>query len=572
MSSQIFTYSAVQIQQSDSAPAVVLFAAPCTEMALWAGIPQKKKFGETTDEETVGFQRQENKVRVNELMQFYSDSRNVIQNPILCASRSIGEDGVYFRPLKGQPPGIAIHGEIIINLPNFDSISMAELFGLVRQQLEKRVSDLAGKKPSSKIVEKLKRQANLGGHSVENSAEQEELIDDTETDINDTTVALFEESHITDFWDEIAARHEICSSLNSHEVADPFLGFSRQLLISYLQPTVVVDGQHRLKGALAHANSEVNDQVLREESEQLIISGMDPLEVNKKMLAKAARTLPVSLLLSDDPAEQVFQFIVVNQKATPIGKALLGTIVSTTLGQDELGKVADRLKKAGIPLEESRAISLVVRSKDSPFFGKVQRGIDSNNNELLEWNVLGQLLSIFKNLEGGRLFGEANDYAELWKRKFLNISGIASTYAEEGFESQKDYWSSTDGPWLSVFTLFWQIVKNKLASDDPEQENYWGQPRNSNLFNKVSLTILSADFFLYLTDKDKQIDSLADVEKYTSDWLTGVSKTYFERGWDLSGVKKDTTGIKKRWASMWKEYRKNPVRLPMKSLYRQALS
>ena len=150
MSSQIFTYSAVQIQQSDSAPAVVLFAAPCTEMALWAGIPQKKKFGETTDEETVGFQRQENKVRVNELMQFYSDSRNVIQNPILCASRSIGEDGVYFRPLEGQPPGIAIHGEIIINLPNFDSISMAELFGLVRQQLERRVSDLAEKKPSSK--------------------------------------------------------------------------------------------------------------------------------------------------------------------------------------------------------------------------------------------------------------------------------------------------------------------------------------------------------------------------------------------------------------------------------------
>jgi hypothetical protein len=119
---------------------------------------------------------------------------------------------------------------------------------------------------------------------------------------------------------------------------------------------------------------------------------------------------------------------------------------------------------------------------------------------------------------------------------------------------------------------FWGIVKSNLSSEDPELGNFWGAPRKSNLFNKISLTILTADFFMYLTDKDKKIDSLQNLEVITNDWLNGVNKNYFEREWDLSGVKKDTTGIKKRWAAMWKEYRKNPIRLPLKSQYRQALN
>jgi hypothetical protein len=570
MKSRTFYYEAVQVLQSDTAPPVIFFAAACTEMILWAGIPQKKKFGETTNEETVGFQRQESKGRVNDLMQFYSDPSNVIQNPILCASRTMGELGVSFEPLSDQSMGGVSHGRVKILLPDFQSMTMTELLGLVRLQLERRVPELSSREPSSKLVEKLKLQVNLGDVNESTAVDPDDEAEENESESSDTTVALFEESHIADFWDEIASRHEVAKLLPA--ITDTFLSFTRDLLISYLLPTVVVDGQHRLKGAIAHAEQMVNNGPLSEESEALIVSGVPEQEVTARMLAKAARILPVSLLLSDDPAEQVFQFVVVNQKATPIGKALLGTIVSTTLGQEELDTVSGRLKKAGIPLEESRAISLVVRSKDSPFFGKVQRGIDSNNNELLEWNVLGQLISIFKNLEGGRLYGESNDYAEMWKRKFLVSSLIVADATAKGFASSQDYWSSTDGPWLKVFMTFWGIVKSNLSSEDPELGNFWGAPRKSNLFNKISLTILTADFFMYLTDKDKKIDSLQNLEVITNDWLNGVNKNYFEREWDLSGVKKDTTGIKKRWAAMWKEYRKNPIRLPLKSQYRQALN
>jgi len=576
MSDQSFNYPAVRVLQSETAPPVIFFAALCTEMSVWAGIPQKKKFGETTDQETVGFQRQENKGRVNELLHFYSHPQNVIQNPILCAARNLGTEGVSFNPLPGAVLGTATLGTVTISVPDFNSMSMGELFRRVRHQLEKRVPELSGMPPPSQLVERLKRQLNATGLlSSEISTDPDTDFDDdsdSESDANDTTVSLFEESHISDFWEEVTARHEISKLLQDGDVPNPFFGFSRELLISYLQPTVVVDGQHRLKGALAHAESELSSAATREAVEKQILLGKSPSEVDRELLAQVARTLPVSLLLSDDPAEQVFQFVVVNQKATPIGKALLGTIVSTTLGQDELAKVSERLKKAGIPIEESRAISLVVRSRESPFFGKVQRGIDSNNNDLLEWNVLGQLISIFKNLNGGRLYGENNDYADLWKRRFLESSEVVADYASKGFDSPNAYWSSTDGPWLKVFTSFWNMVRSRLSCDDPEEGNYWGSPRKSNLFNKISLTILSADFFLYLYDKDKKIDSFIDVEDYTKNWLDKVSENYFKRDWELSGVKKDTTGIKKRWASTWKEYRKNPVRLPQKTIYRQALS
>lgn len=74
------------------------------------------------------------------------------------------------------------------------------------------------------------------------------------------------------------------------------------------------------------------------------------------------------------PAEHVFQFVVVNQKATPIGRALLGTIVSTSLSAEELEGVSARLEAAGIPLEDPQAIAFLTRHPDSPFKDLVEKG------------------------------------------------------------------------------------------------------------------------------------------------------------------------------------------------------
>jgi hypothetical protein len=46
-------------------------------------------------------------------------------------------------------------------------------------------------------------------------------------------------------------------------------------------------------------------------------------------------------------------------------------------------------------------------------------------------------------------------------------------------------------------------VRDRLGSEDRSSGNYWGSPRNSNLFNKISLMILTADFFQFLTARTR---------------------------------------------------------------------
>lgn len=90
--------------------------------------------------------------------------------------------------------------------------------------------------------------------------------------------------------------------------------------------------------------------------------------------------------MDDSPAEHVFQYVLVNQKATPVPKALLGTIISTSLAEDELSTIAARLEDAKIPLEGARIISILSRAEDSPFAGLIAKGFGSDDSTKLQWN------------------------------------------------------------------------------------------------------------------------------------------------------------------------------------------
>jgi hypothetical protein len=139
--------------------------------------------------------------------------------------------------------------------------------------------------------------------------------------------------------------------------------------------------------------------------------------------------------------------------------------------------------------------------------------------------------------------------------------------------SNYERWSALDGPWRDVFMRFWTEVRDRLGSTlDPDKENFWGQARSSNLFNKISLTILSADFFCYLVERKATIDSVDSVSELVSDWLDCVSSGYFDKDWQLSGVKKDSTGIRKQWSSLWTEYRRVGGDLPDRRNFRKPMA
>lgn len=66
----------------------------------------------------------------------------------------------------------------------------------------------------------------------------------------------------------------------------------------------------------------------------------------------------------------------------------------------------------------------------------------------------------------------------------------------------------------------------------------------------------------------KKLDSIDDVYTIMDDWLEDVSRDYFDRDWELSGVKKDSTGIRARWSENWADYRESPEQLPQVRSYR----
>lgn len=581
-----FNYKAVRIRQTEGAKNLLLFGAPAADVNLWAGAPQKKELA--AGEETTGFQRDLNEQRLRGLKDFYSNPSNIIQNPLLCATRDASIQSIRFDPSPGQPTdaSVPIVGTVTIEAEDLEQLSLLELLQRVKADLERRLPALKTQKVAQLKLLKLKQGAQLGGNATgdalpetedamsEDSTVEGEQFNSESTEQEDAAAIVFsDESHIFDFWEDVAARVSILEeggpSLRS---APDFAGYSKDAMIAFLRPVVIVDGQHRLMAATTVARAQTSQSPFKDYIEQEILKGRDATEVQRDAERNASRILPVSLLLTDDPAEHVFQFVVVNQKATPIDRALLGTIVSTSLSNEELSRVSHRLTSAGIPLGESRSVAYLTRNPNSPFFNLVERGLASDKEHLMPWTVLGSLIRIFQMLKGGRLFHEKVDYAALWKRRHLNDSGLVAQYQDRGFESAYAFWSAPDGPWRDVFVTFFRCIRDRLATvKDEDAWHYWGAGRESNIFNKISLTILSADFFQSLCDSKRKLDSLEDVVASVDDWLRDISGDYFNRDWKLEGIKKDSPGIRKRWSKLWLEYRKDPERLPPAKMYRQSM-
>jgi hypothetical protein len=136
-------------------------------------------------------------------------------------------------------------------------------------------------------------------------------------------------------------------------------------VVGVTKPGLIIDGQHRVFGA-----KNVND-----------------FEVK----------LPVILIPGLSYQEQVFHFYVLNNKARPLSKTELRTIVSTSLGKKEIGDLYDRFKQVGVTAEQTEWTYRMNTDSASPFRGLVNMGLSGSSGPIPE-NVAYQVVSKFVSL------------------------------------------------------------------------------------------------------------------------------------------------------------------------------
>jgi hypothetical protein len=256
----------------------------------------------------------------------------------------------------------------------------------------------------------------------------------------------------------------------------------------------------------------------------------------------------------------------VNQKAAPISKPLLASIIATTLTDAEIDSISARLSDAGIRVSDYIAINYINLAPESPFRNLIKRGYGETGDEKkLDMTVADSLIKIFRDLSGAKLYHEKNkDYAKYWKQDRIERFRFLDDYKKKGFDSRFDYWSSQEGPWREFFCVFWQTVKELMASDDESSGNAWGYPTRSNLFNKTHLTILAADIFKFLWSNKNFIDIETPQHVkgiVTNMWLESIRnhcKEYFARDWRLNGLKKTDSSVRVLWSENWDEFRNDP--------------
>lgn len=564
-----FEYPVIVNQQTRDSKPVLLLAAPATEIEQWAGIPQRRRLrddigGEAV--ETVGFQREEKRGRVDAIATFIEHPENVLPNTLLVAAQD--ESTIKFEVDTADER----RGTLTITLdPAIETASLGDLLGRLVAQLEARVPELAGRPVDDAAVRRMLEGLSSGAESAQDGeGAGEDELDSDQDEVADTPsatdmAALFEqETHLVEFYDEVRARREAWVQAGPADDTADWVGFTRDAVLAYLQPAVVVDGQHRLLGAIAGAEQLVDSPEGLKRAAELLEGGLDEDAAHAAVMAECVRQLPVSFLLDVSKAEHVFQFVVVNQLATPMAPDLLGTIVGTSLSDAELTPIADRLSQAGIDLGYSRAVANLSRAEDSPFAGLVRTGVGGDASGALPGTVLKSLFAVFQDLKGGILESQPkSDFAQWWRADLLPRTGLvdpAITDRNARYEAWREW---PQGPARRLFIEFFTFVRDEFGdTDDMSAYNAWGTTR-SNLYNKVSLTILAADFFSFLHQRHNALENWDAVPEALSDWVKNVKgRDYFNRDWRVR-VKKDLPAVRQAWAATWHTYRQSPnLKLP----------
>ncbi|MBD2094472.1 hypothetical protein H6F90_04815 [Trichocoleus sp. FACHB-591] len=565
-----YEYPAIRYWQLPGAEhkSIICFAAPCDEILNWAGIPRKSEaIVEDVSSEKIlelhGYQREKDDKRIDKLVDFYQSPENVIPTSVLLAARF--SEQVLFES-SGEVAdfgGVKVqYGMLKVNKTILGKEPLGSLYKQLADLLVARHSNLSEEDISEEIVagfkERIVTESNENKDGGDNINELEMasdvgMVDIEESDDSDSEAInpYNPDSHIMDFYKEIRLRERLCNEIEALNNGDEVLGFNRQMVLDYLAPVTVVDGQHRLLGASESLDHEAEQYLASNEVKKELQDGKTASQITEEFKRRNRRVFSATLLTDSSWSEHVFQFVVVNQKAKPISKSLLSSIIGTSLSSDEIDGIQSRLEKAGIEIDDYRVMARLIEDSSSPFKNLVKKGYYAEKKTekiKLDWSVLNSLARDFRELKGLQPFdkrekvGEVVSYSE-WKREYLLNSLLIVEYQElKGLVGFNAWADAAEGLWIDVFLLFWKVARNKL-SDDNNDLAAWKDPNSSNLFNGATLRALLSDFGDFLYEKEFSPESINEFEEIVDEYMKKMKPEFFGREWKLTGKRIDRKNL-----------------------------
>jgi hypothetical protein len=461
-----FFYVGMRYKQRPSAEDCVIFLAPAEHISKWGGIPSK------TSKFMKGFQRAQVQARVNDIGKFFQDEVNISPTAIVVAFRpqrvrlhELGFSGLpegTTLPLQGQPVLVEVDYEDLRN------VSVEEL--------------------ASRAYDQLSAQRGAGEVDLDTPSLPDEFEDSEDQDQQDlaSDELAIHQSHLAEFLGFLKDPQ----ALREARVEDEEK--LRQLLANLLKPGTIVDGQHRVSGAA---------------------------------FLEQSIPFPVVALLDADWKEQVFQFVVINQKAEPIKTEFLSAIISSSLSPGDIQDLKERLEQAGIPLDESRIMDLLEKSSASPFRNMIDFKIPGRTGRLKFTGMLN-LARRFRSLKTH----EKETKFRLFFNSIFEANCVGSTLLEK-----RTVWE--EEVWFRFFSEFWRKVSFSLA-EEAERPELW-EP-GSNLLKVVTLQELQNLFLQWLFERQEMIDGVEDFRKQVDLFLKNLRPKFFEKDWKLTSLQSDS--------------------------------
>jgi hypothetical protein len=245
----------------------------------------------------------------------------------------------------------------------------------------------------------------------------------------------------------------------------------REMLVALealCRPALVVDGQHRLLGA-AQANVDV--------------------------------MLPVVAMPHCSWGEQVYQFIVINEKAQKVDSSLLTDIFGSSLARHEQAEIRDRLARARVDVEARIAAVVANREPSSPFYGMVRvplGGVSSGSRTAYVTDITIRLL-----VEGSARHS----------RGWRSDDEFYQWFVRPTVDDRVEWDSWTSGQWREYWFAFWHSVKDYYNEQARRSgaAPLWDPTRQTNLTKAVTLRLFQKLFMDKMIERMKRLEQLKSI-------------------------------------------------------------